>query len=82
VILAAGFAAGIPGMILGIPTYTVLRVFAREFFYNLKAVQKITSGLSPENIARHNNPFENMTKDKDEAENSEKSDNPEKPKKH
>ncbi len=50
VVLAAGFAAGIPGMILGIPGYTVLRVFAREFFYNLKAVQKITSGLPPENI--------------------------------
>lgn len=50
VILAAGFAAGVPGMILGIPTYTVIRVFAREFFYNFKAVQKITSGLSTENI--------------------------------
>ena len=52
VVLASGFAAGIPGMILGIPTYTVLRVFAREFFYNFKAVQKITSGLSPENLRR------------------------------
>ncbi|MFA5818511.1 MAG: AI-2E family transporter [Bacteroidales bacterium] len=52
VVLAAGFAAGIPGMILGIPAYTVLRVFAREFFYNFKAVQKITSGLSPENMGR------------------------------
>jgi predicted PurR-regulated permease PerM len=50
VVLAAGFAAGIPGMILGIPAYTVLRVLAREFFYNFKAVQKITSGLSAENI--------------------------------
>jgi predicted PurR-regulated permease PerM len=50
VILAAGFAAGIPGMILGIPAYTVIRVFAREFFYNFKAVQKITSGLSPGDI--------------------------------
>jgi predicted PurR-regulated permease PerM len=49
VVLAAGFAAGIPGMILGIPAYTVIRVFAREFFYNFKAVQKITSGLSPDN---------------------------------
>ena len=52
VILASGFAAGIPGMILAIPAYTVLRVFAREFFYNLKAVQKITSSLSPEVIGR------------------------------
>jgi len=50
VVLAAGFAAGVPGMILGIPTYTVLRVFAREFFYNFKPVQKITSGLSTGNI--------------------------------
>jgi len=50
VVLAAGFAAGIPGMILGIPAYTVLRVFAREFFYSFKPVQKITSGLKPEDI--------------------------------
>jgi predicted PurR-regulated permease PerM len=50
VVLAAGFAAGVPGMILGIPAYTVLRVFAREFFYNFKAVQKITSSLSTENF--------------------------------
>ena len=46
VVLSAGFAAGVPGMILGIPTYTVLRVLAREFFYNIKAVQKLTSGLA------------------------------------
>lgn len=57
VILAAGFAAGIPGMILGIPAYTVIRVFAREFFYGFKAVQKITSGLPVETgmeISRNN----------------------------
>jgi hypothetical protein len=50
VVLTAGFAAGIPGMLLGIPTYTVLRVFAREFFYGFKAIQKITSSLSEEDI--------------------------------
>ena len=50
VVLTAGFAAGIPGMLLGIPTYTVLRVFAREFFYGFKAIQKITSSLSKEDI--------------------------------
>jgi predicted PurR-regulated permease PerM len=48
VVLASGFAAGVPGMILGIPAYTVLRVFAREFFYNFKAVRKITSSLEKE----------------------------------
>jgi predicted PurR-regulated permease PerM len=54
VVLTAGFAAGIPGMLLGIPTYTVLRVFAREFFYGFKAVQKITSSLSDENPINNN----------------------------
>ncbi len=54
VVLAAGFAAGVPGMILGIPAYTVMRVFAREFFNNFKAVQKITSSLDPENIGTRN----------------------------
>jgi predicted PurR-regulated permease PerM len=48
VVLAAGFAAGVPGMILGIPAYTVLRVLAREFFNNFKAVQRITSSLATE----------------------------------
>jgi len=48
VVLAAGFAAGIPGMLLGIPAYTVLRVFAREFFYGFKAIQKLTSSLGDE----------------------------------
>jgi predicted PurR-regulated permease PerM len=50
VVLAAGFAAGVPGMILGIPGYTVLRVFAREFFYNFKAVQRITSSLATDDV--------------------------------
>jgi predicted PurR-regulated permease PerM len=54
VVLASGFAAGVPGMILGIPAYTVMRVFAREFFYNFKAVQRITSSLDPENIGNKN----------------------------
>ena len=48
VVLAAGFAAGVPGMILGIPAYTVLRVLAREFFNNFKAVRKLTSSLESE----------------------------------
>jgi predicted PurR-regulated permease PerM len=65
VVLAAGYAAGIPGMILGIPAYTVLRVFAREFFYNFKAVQRITSSLSPENMGRRS---QHSSKGKEEGE--------------
>jgi len=48
VILAAGSFGGIPGMILAIPVYTALRVLAKEFFYNFKAVKKITSSLDEE----------------------------------
>ena len=45
VILIAGSLAGIVGMILAIPSYTVLRVFAREFFYQFKVVQRITEKI-------------------------------------
>ncbi|MBE0675973.1 MAG: AI-2E family transporter [Bacteroidales bacterium] len=45
VILAAGSFAGVAGMILAIPGYTVLRVVGKEFFNNFKAVKVITSGL-------------------------------------
>ncbi|HLP74758.1 MAG TPA: AI-2E family transporter [Bacteroidales bacterium] len=53
VVLAAGFAAGVPGMILGIPAYTVIRVLAREFFYNFKVVQKVTSSLEETPAGTH-----------------------------
>lgn len=46
VILAAGSMAGIVGMILAIPVYTILRVIAREFFENMKLVQHITKNLN------------------------------------
>lgn len=42
VIFAVGSFAGIVGMILAVPAYTALRVFAREFFYNFGPVRKIT----------------------------------------
>ena len=45
VILIAGSLAGIPGMILAIPIYTVIRVFAREFFNNFKVVKKLTKNM-------------------------------------
>lgn len=45
VILMAGSIAGVTGMLLAIPAYTVLRVFARVFFRNLRLVQKLTDNL-------------------------------------
>jgi len=49
VILIAGNLAGIPGMILAIPGYTVLRVILREFFNKYKLVKSLTKGLEDEN---------------------------------
>ena len=45
VILLAGNLAGIPGMILAIPSYTVLRVILIEFFNKYRLVKKITQSL-------------------------------------
>ena len=45
VIIAAGSLAGIIGMILAIPVYTILRVIAMEFFDNMKIIKKITENL-------------------------------------
>lgn len=42
VILMAGSIAGIGGMVLAIPSYTVIRVIAKEFFSSFKVVQKLT----------------------------------------
>jgi predicted PurR-regulated permease PerM len=45
VIIAAGSLAGIAGMVLAIPIYTVIRVFAKEFFNNFRVVQKLTEKI-------------------------------------
>lgn len=45
IILMAGSLAGIPGMILAIPGYTVLRIIAKQFFNQSKLVQKITENI-------------------------------------
>lgn len=45
VILLAGNLAGITGMILAIPTYTILRAIAKEFFHGIKVVRKLTEGI-------------------------------------
>ena len=37
--------AGILGMLLAIPSYTVLRVFAKEFFSQFALVRKLTENI-------------------------------------
>lgn len=46
VILISGSIAGIPGMMLGIPAYTIVRVVAQEFFGNNNFVKTLTRHLS------------------------------------
>ncbi|MCK5078742.1 MAG: AI-2E family transporter, partial [Bacteroidales bacterium] len=45
VIIMAGSLAGIPGMILAIPGYTVLRIVAREFLGKFRLVRKLTQNM-------------------------------------
>lgn len=45
VILVAGSLAGILGMLLAIPSYTVLRVFAKEFFSQFALVRRLTENI-------------------------------------
>ena len=45
VVIIAGYLAGIPGMIIAIPTYTVIRIIAKEFLSEFKIVQQLTQNL-------------------------------------
>ncbi len=45
VILIAGSLAGVTGMILAIPGYTILRVFAKEFLNKFRVVKKLTEKI-------------------------------------
>ncbi|WP_075590332.1 AI-2E family transporter [Labilibacter marinus] len=45
VIIMAGYIAGMPGMFLAIPVYTIVRVVAKEFFSKYNLVRKLTGKL-------------------------------------
>ena len=47
VISIAAVFGGIPGMIVAVPTYSVLRLLAREFFPNVKFIRRLTQNLQP-----------------------------------
>lgn len=46
VIMIAGSLAGITGMILAIPSYTILRVVARETLTNFRVIKELTKGMN------------------------------------
>ncbi|MBO4739037.1 MAG: hypothetical protein J5606_05695, partial [Bacteroidales bacterium] len=43
--LISGTIAGVPGMMLGIPAYTIIRIVASEFFGNNNFVKTLTRNL-------------------------------------
>ena len=45
VILMAGSVGGIVGLLIAVPSYTVLRVFAKEFFSEVSLVRKLTDKI-------------------------------------
>lgn len=45
IILIAATIGGVLGMLIAIPAYTVLRVIGKEFFFQSKFVQRITTGI-------------------------------------
>jgi predicted PurR-regulated permease PerM len=48
IILVSGTLGGVGPMILAVPTYTVVRVVAKQFFSRFRIVQKLTSALEDE----------------------------------
>ena len=45
IVLISGTIAGVPGMMLGIPAYTIIRIVASEFFGNNNFVKTLTRNL-------------------------------------
>jgi predicted PurR-regulated permease PerM len=45
VIILGGGIAGLPGMLLAVPVYTLLRVIAKEFFNQFRVVKKLTETM-------------------------------------
>jgi predicted PurR-regulated permease PerM len=45
VIIMGGSLAGLLGMLMAVPVYTVLRVIAKEFLQNFRVVQKLTETM-------------------------------------
>ncbi len=68
VIIMAGKIGGIVGMIIAIPTYTVIRVVARQFLSQLKFVKALTDSLNVQHKSIESiEPSKTAKKDKEEG---------------
>jgi len=56
VIIIGGGLAGLLGMLLAVPVYTLLRVIAREFFQQFRVIKKITENIGGEDTGSHPGP--------------------------
>jgi len=45
IIIMGGGLAGLPGMLLAVPIYTLLRVIAKEFFQEFRVIKKLTEKI-------------------------------------
>jgi len=50
VLLIAGHIGGVVGMLIAIPAYTVIRVIASRFFYDVKIVKRLIPDVENENV--------------------------------
>ena len=50
VLLIAGHIGGVVGMLIAIPSYTVIRVIASRFFYNFKPVRRLIPNVEDEDL--------------------------------
>lgn len=60
VIIIGGGLAGLPGMLLAVPVYTLLRVIAREFFQQFRVIKKLTENIGSEVTDPRSGPEEEL----------------------
>ena len=69
VLLIAGHIGGVVGMLIAIPTYTVIRVIASRFFYDYKLVRRLIPDVENENtdtMILKDNALKTMKKNEEE----------------
>ncbi len=60
VIIIGGGLAGLLGMLLAVPVYTLLRVIAREFFQQFRVIKKLTENMGSDGTESQSCPVEEL----------------------